>query len=92
MTIPLIFIRNSMPSYTKIGGRFMTREQAIKWRIQENYKNAIFCDWCIAKNVRHMKGCPALLPDFDPATPKLTIPEREELKKQRELNKELINK
>jgi hypothetical protein len=92
MTTPLIFIRNSMTNFLFLGGKFRTREQAIKWRQEENYKNAIFCDWCIAKNVRHMKDCPTLLPDFDPNTPKLTLAEREELKKQRELNKELINK
>ena len=80
-----------MPSFTKIGGKFLNKKQLINWRLTENYKNTIFCDWCIAKNVRHLKGCPTTLPDFDPNTPKLTIEERKELIKQRDLNKELNN-
>jgi hypothetical protein len=67
-----------MGQFFKVGDRQLNLEQMVAWRAEQNYKNRIFCEYCVTKAVKHLKDCPTKQPDFNPETAhKLTIEERE---------------
>lgn len=70
--------------FFQLGGRTMNTDQARKWRAEQTRLEAIFCDYCISKAVRHTKECKTREEGFSEATPKLTKEERENLIKQKD--------
>jgi hypothetical protein len=72
--------------FFKHEGQWVPMEQIRKIRERLNSEKEIFCPFCVSKAQRHTKECPTKLLDFNPETAhKLTLEERDEILKQREL-------
>ncbi len=74
-----------MSNFFKVNGRWLTPNQMAEYRKKVTKLSEIFCQWCISRATRHTKDCPTRQEDFDREnTPKITLEERETLKKQKD--------
>ena len=66
--------------FFKVGTKFLNLIRYKEYLKEKARRENIFCEFCVAKNVRHLKDCPTKQEGFDPETAhKLTKEERESL-------------